>query len=677
MKQFYILSLIIFSTLFFNWTEINAQTLSAGDIAFLGYNTDGASPIRNDDFTFITLKDIPAGEIIYFTEEGWTNQTNNWVGTTEAHLTWTSPVGGVLCGAVIHVNEPNNDNNMVVTGGGTAVLSTGSGWNLSAGDQVLAYYSASGPEPASTPTFIAGIHGDDGNGIPFTLNTLTGWNDLSLTTAGMALSELPPGLTNGVNCISLFPAIGTETDNARYNGTLIGTSTVLRGLINDRTNWVSDNITPYNISPVTYSPSVACLPSCTDPDIPTATSAPGTICAGNAALLTISGDKNDATAWHVYTGSCGGTLVGTTTGTTIIVVPTPPSTEYFIRGEGGCVTPGSCGSITVTTTPREDASFSYDAAAYCVDDSDPTPTVTGVGGGTFSVGTGLSINTSTGAIDVSTSTPGTYTVTYSTAGTCPNSSSDTVTINALDDPSFSYDAAAYCADDSDPTPTITGLAGGTFSSGAGLTINASTGALDVSISTPGTYTVTYTTSGTCPNSSSVTVTINSLDDASFNYSAASYCVNDTDPTPTITGLAGGSFSSTAGLSLNTGTGAIDVSLSTPGTYTVTYTTAGSCPNSSNVNVTINEICDGQELAGCLDPNAINYEANATDPGNCTYANVVLGCTYQGASNYNASATIDNGTCEFLSTCPGDFNDDGAINAGDLLVFLSYFGSACQ
>ena len=100
-------------------------------------------------------------------------------------------------------------------------------------------------------------------------------------------------------------------------------------------------------------------------------------------MLTISGTLNDATAWHVYTGSCGGTPVGTTAGSTIIVTPVPPSTTYYVRGEGGCVTPGSCGTIMVTTTPREDATFNYGAAAYCVDASDPTPTITGVGGGTF------------------------------------------------------------------------------------------------------------------------------------------------------------------------------------------------------------------------------------------------------------------------------------------------------
>jgi hypothetical protein len=56
--------------------------------------------------------------------------------------------------------------------------------------------------------------------------------------------------------------------------------------------------------------------------------------------------------------------------------------------------------------------------------------------------------------------------------------------------------------------------------------------------------------------------------------------------PTITGLSGGVFSSTASLSLSTASGTIDLSASSPGTYTVTYTTAGSCTNTSSFDITI-------------------------------------------------------------------------------------------
>jgi len=61
-----------------------------------------------------------------------------------------------------------------------------------------------------------------------------------------------------------------------------------------------------------------------------------------------------------------------------------------------------------------------------------------------------------------------------------------ITVVALDDASFSYSAASYCANVPDPTPSVTGLAGGTFASSAGIYINAATGTIDLSVSTPGT-----------------------------------------------------------------------------------------------------------------------------------------------------------------------------------------------
>ena len=60
------------------------------------------------------------------------------------------------------------------------------------------------------------------------------------------------------------------------------------------------------------------------------------------------------------------------------------------------------------------------------------------------------------------------------------------------------------------------------------------------------------------------------DFSNFSFDSNTYSIYGLDPTPTITGISGGTFSSTAGLSINTSTGAIDVSNSTIGTYTVTY-----------------------------------------------------------------------------------------------------------
>lgn len=69
-------------------------------------------------------------------------------------------------------------------------------------------------------------------------------------------------------------------------------------------------------------------------------------CAGETISLSVTaGSLNDATNWQWYTGSCGGTSVGT--GTSINV--SAPGT-YYVRGEGGCVTGGTCQSVTVTQT---------------------------------------------------------------------------------------------------------------------------------------------------------------------------------------------------------------------------------------------------------------------------------------------------------------------------------------
>ena len=73
--------------------------------------------------------------------------------------------------------------------------------------------------------------------------------------------------------------------------------------------------------------------------------------------------------------------------------------------------------------------------------------------------------------------------------------------------------------------------------------------------------------------------------------------------------------------------------------------------------------------------------------------VVSGCTYAVACNYNAEASEDNGSCDLSCTCgPGttwdpiaghcmvtcaaDHNNDGGIGAGDLLLFLTWFGDDC-
>jgi hypothetical protein len=107
---------------------------------------------------------------------------------------------------------------------------------------------------------------------------------------------------------------------------------------------------------------------------------------------------------------------------------------------------------------------------------------------------------------------------------------------------------------------------------------------------------------------------------------------------------------------------------------------------------------------CSDPISICYDATACyEASACTYAiGWSLGCTYSDAINYDPTATVDDGSCEYdlpsicgsgtyydavTSTClpdgtgtgggcPGDLDNDGNINTNDLLAFLAVFGTTC-
>lgn len=68
--------------------------------------------------------------------------------------------------------------------------------------------------------------------------------------------------------------------------------------------------------------------------------------------------------------------------------------------------------------------------------------------------------------------------------------------------------------------------------------------------------------------------------------------------------------------------------------------------------TTNTPCDNQQVWGCTDPNATNYNPQATmDDGSCNYNLIVYGCTDPQAINYNPQATNDDGSCQYAPPPP--------------------------
>jgi hypothetical protein len=133
-------------------------------------------------------------------------------------------------------------------------------------------------------------------------------------------------------------------------------------------------------------------------------------------------------------------------------------------------------------------------------------------GGTWA-GNGVT-DINAGTFDPSTAGIGTHQIIYSL--TCGDADTILITVDALNDASFSYAATSFCLNDSDPLPTITGLSGGTFSIDNGGTVNASNGQIDLATSGNGSYTISYLTNGQCPTSQLLAIDVLLNSDASIN-----------------------------------------------------------------------------------------------------------------------------------------------------------------
>jgi hypothetical protein len=140
--------------------------------------------------------------------------------------------------------------------------------------------------------------------------------------------------------------------------------------------------------------------------------------------------------------------------------------------------------------------------------------------------------------------------------------------------------------------------------------------------------------------------------ANINVSDNQICVGDCilvsdgssgDPTSWNWSLSGGVPSSST--SQNPG----EICFNQPGSYTLSLTVSNNLGTSSATSAVQVNVCD---LAGCMYPNAVNY---------------------------NPAATVDDLSCQFPcsgSDCPADLDANGIIGVSDLLLFIAVFGTIC-
>lgn len=172
-----------------------------------------------------------------------------------------------------------------------------------------------------------------------------------------------------------------------------------------------------------------------------------------------------------------------------------------------------------------------------------------------------------------------------------------ITVTAKDTASFYYSSGTYCKDGSNPKPTLDGTLGGTFTSSSfDLSfVSSSTGEIDLSLTDTGSYSISYITGGTCPDTMvSPLVKIISSPDVSFSYTSVSYCKNGAAASVLPIAVSSGLFSaSPAGLIFtNVNTGEVDLINSAAGNYTVKNlidTSSGCTADSATFALAIKEV----------------------------------------------------------------------------------------
>ncbi|MBV6484581.1 MAG: hypothetical protein KFKLKKLM_01088 [Flavobacteriales bacterium] len=389
--------------------------------------------------------------------------------------------------------------------------------------------------------------------------------------------------------------------------------------------------------------NLSTLPNCSASCDATITAA-GPFCINAAAVNLTAAETGGTWSGPGITNASNGTFNPATAGVG----------SHTITYTLGC---GDVDTETIVVNALDNAGFSYSSGSYCLTDPNPTPSITGTVGGTFTINNSGVINASTGVINLSGSGLGSYIVTYTTSGTCPDTNTFNITITNTTDATITQ-AGPFCQNAS--AVNLTAVSPGGTWSGTGIT-DGTTGTFNPTTAGVGSHVITYTISGSCGSVDTMTIVVNATDNPAFSYASTSFCLTDANPTPIITGLAGGIFTINNGGVINASTGLINITSSGTGSFTVTYTTNGSCPNAQTFNITINN---------CTNPLPVaNFAASQTNicEGACI--------SFTDMSASSAVGGITSWAWTFTGATPSSSNNQNPINvcystAGTYQVILT-------
>lgn len=272
------------------------------------------------------------------------------------------------------------------------------------------------------------------------------------------------------------------------------------------------------------------------------------------------------------------TFVSTSTGE-IDLANSAPGT-YTISYQLPAQYCNATGTAIVTINAGTNANLTYFSSAYCSADLNPLPVVAPTGGVFSASPGGLVFNGTNGEINLASSNPGSYTISYQTGGLCPSSAMQTITINASPTPSING-PSIFCNNGAITQINAT-PAGGLFMGGAFITGG---GQFDPSIAGPGVHMLVYqyTSPQGCIGYATTNVQVNTAPVISMG-SNSTLCDNGSATLLNALPLGGswnGPFTSTAGV--------FDPAQSGAGSFQIFYsiTDANNCTSIDSTTVNVN------------------------------------------------------------------------------------------
>ncbi|MEX1189836.1 MAG: hypothetical protein WED33_11305, partial [Bacteroidia bacterium] len=183
-----LLSCLLLGLISFASIEVKAQSIPAGGIGFIGFQSDVSMAIA-----FVNTVTIEPGTVISFTD-------NKWTGTqllqNEQTVVWTSPDSALTPGKIVILQDNGSSMNIIGPGSSTGRLYSSFGQ----GEQILAYTG-----PVESPSFIAGI------------SSGTWRNECDDIPYLQYLTCLPPPLVNGVTAFAFVNTSTINIDNGFLN----------------------------------------------------------------------------------------------------------------------------------------------------------------------------------------------------------------------------------------------------------------------------------------------------------------------------------------------------------------------------------------------------------------------------------------------------------------------------